>query len=279
MPCGLWLWSLGNVTPVGAGRGSFGPEAPAWGSWGRGIATPRAGKSLRGRYVGRRGRRAALRVLEGDAACLDEGAGVAACLAIAVGLVGRAAAAVAMVWTVGSFAWCPCVGTVRGRLSMSLPRGPPGWGRLAWVPRTLVGRRGMGRDGALPVGAQCLGVPLEGGALWCRGWRWARGSVLLRAGWSIVGSGAWPFVRGLPGTSMVGVAWVWPEYPAVTLGGFGPAAHPAWACVCSPYPAVWFRGFPAAAVTLGGVAGCAQGGSGALGGRVVRLRKGLLWAS
>ena len=40
---------------------------------------------------------------------------------------------------------------------------------------------------------------------------------------------------------------------------------------------MWFRGFPAAAVTLGGVAGCAQGGARALRCWVAHVRKGLLW--
>jgi len=42
---------------------------------------------------------------------------------------------------------------------------------------------------------------------------------------------------------------------------------------------LWFRGFAAAAVTLGGVACCAQGGARALRCWVAHVREGLSWVS
>ena len=81
---------------------------------------------------------------------------------------------------------------------------------------------------------------------------------------SVAKSGTWAFGLRLPGSFMVGMVRVRPQYPAVTLGGFGPASDPAWACVLASDPTLWLRGFAAAAVTFGRGTGCALGGARAL---------------
>ena len=81
---------------------------------------------------------------------------------------------------------------------------------------------------------------------------------------SVAKSGTWAFGLRLAGSTLVGMARVGPQCPAVTLGGFGPASDTAWACVRSPDPTLWLRGFPAAAVALRRGTGCALGGARAL---------------